>query len=567
MVNPTKDAFSVKAHDNIELNSALTNRETQYNREAQDKLRQIQSGFAKGQISRRNFITGALAIGFSLNAASALLNQAEAATPKKGGRLRSALTGGATSDTLDPGKILDTYMISLQSGQLRNGLTEVAANGDLVPELAESWEASADAKKWSFKIRQGVEFHNGKTLEVRDVVDSLNHHLGEGATSAAKGILNGIVSVNADGKNRVVFQLSGGDADFPFILSDYHLGICPSNGDGTIDWQSGIGTGGYSLTEHEAGVRSLTTRNPNYWKQGKAHVDENEILQIPDANSRTNALRTNAVDCMSSVEVKTIDRLRKLSGIEVVSNTGNRQNTLPMRTDTPPFDDNNVRLAIKHIIDRKQWLQKIAHGYGEIGNDNPIGPANIYRATTEELPQREYDPEKAKFYLKKAGLERLKVQFHAAETAFNGAVDGAQLMRESARPAGIDIEVVREPDDGYWSNVWLKKPWVACYWSGRPTENWMFSQAYAADADWNDTYWKHERFNKLLVLGRAELDEKKRREIYVDMQRIVHNNGGLVLPLFISDVHAQNDKVKRPPVLGNNLEMDGDKHAERWWFA
>ena len=502
-----------------------------------------------------------------MTAASMLVTKAEAATPKKGGRLRIGITGGATSDILDPGQILDSYMINVQFGQLRNGLTEVAPTGELIPELAESWEASADAKTWSFKIRQGVEFQNGKSLDSQDVVDSLNHHLGEESTSAAKGILDGIVSVKADGKHGVVVELKGGDADFPFIRSDYHLGICPSNGDGTIDWQSGIGTGGYSLVEHDAGVRTLTKRNPNYWKQGVAHFDEVETLQIADANARTNALRTGALDCMANVSVKTVSRLKKVSGIVVEATTGNKQVTLPMRTDTAPYDNNDVRLAVKYIIDRQQWLDKIAYGYGELGNDSPIGPANVYRATADELPQRMYDPDKAKYHLKQAGLDSLKIQFHAADTGFGGAVDAGQLMRETARPAGIDVEVIREPEDGYWSNFWMQKPFSACYWSGRPTENWMFSQVYAADANWNDTFWKHERFNELLLMGRAELDATKRREIYVEMQRIVHNEGGVCLPMFLSDVLAHTDKVRTPEVLGNNWDLDGKKNAERWWFA
>lgn len=511
-------------------------------------------------------MTGAIALGVSMTAASALMSRAEAATPKKGGRLRVGLTGGATSDILDPGQILDLYMINLQFGQLRNGLTEVAANGELIPELAESWDSSADAKNWTFMIRKGVEFSNGKSLTPQDVVDSLNHHLTEESTSAAKGILSGIESVKADG-DTVVVSLSGGDADFPFLMSDYHLGICPSNGDGTMDWESGIGTGGYIMVEHEPGVRSLTKRNPNYWKEGMGHFDEVELLQIADSAARTNALRTDAVDCMNNVDVKTIDRLKKIPGINTRATTGNKQMTLPMRTDTAPYDDNNVRLAIKHIVDREQWLKKVAYGYGELGNDSPIGPANIYRATTEEIPQRAYDPDKAKFYLKQAGMDSLSIQFHAAETGFSGAVDAAQLMRESAKPAGIDIEVVREPDDGYWSNVWMQKPFVACYWSGRPTENWIFSQIYAEDASWNDTFWKHEKFNKLLLQGRAELDTTKRREIYVEMQRILNEEGGVCIPLFQSDVMAYRDSLAVPEVVGNNWELDGAKHAERWWFS
>ena len=535
-------------------------------REAVDKINRLRSSLASGKIGRRGFMAASIALGLSATAASSMFNKAWAAA-KKGGRLRIGTTGGATSDVLDPGLILDSYMINVLFGQVRNNLTEVAATGDLVPELAESWDSTPDAKVWTFKIRQGVEFHNGKTLDSQDVVDSIRHHLTEDSKSAAKAILGGIESVEADGKHGVAVTLKGGDADFPFLMSDYHVLICPSNGDGTIDWESGTGTGGYALVEHEPGIRTLTKRNPNYWKEGRAHFDEVETLQIADPNARLNALRTNSVDCINNVDLKIVERLKRVPGLHVEAVTGNKQLTLPMRTDTPPFDNNDVRLAIKSVINREEWLEKIIFGYGELGNDNPIGPANIYRATTEELPQRVYDPDKAKHHLKQAGLDSLSVQFHAAETAFAGAVNAAQLLQESARAAGIDIEVVREPDDGYWSNVWMNKAFSACYWSGRPTENWIFSQIYAADASWNDTFWKHDRFNELLVQARAELDKAKRREMYVEMQRIVHNEGGVGLPLFQADTMAYSDKLHVPEVIGNNWELDGHKNAERWWFA
>ena len=535
-------------------------------REAVEKINLIRSSIGSGRIRRRDFMVAAIALGLSTTAASTVFNNAWAAV-KKGGRLRTGITGGGTGDVLDPGLILDSYMINVQFGQLRNNLTEVSVSGELIPELAESWDSTPDAKSWMFKIRQGVEFHNGKTLDSQDVVDSLRHHLAEDSKSAAKGILGGIASVEADGTYGVTVHLTGGDADFPFLMSDYHLLICPSKGDGTIEWESGVGTGGYALAEHEPGVRTLTRRNPNYWKEGRAHFDEAETLQIADPNARLNALRTNAIDCMNNVDPKIVERLKRVAGLQVLSVTGNKQFTLPMRTDTAPFDNNDVRLAIKHIIKREEWFEKIIFGFGEVGNDSPIGPANFYRATPEELPQRMYDPDRAKFHLKQAGMENLSIKFHAADTGFSGAVNAGQLMRESARPAGIDIEVVREPDDGYWSNVWMSKAFSACYWSGRPTENWMFSQVYAADASWNDTFWKHERFNELLVQARAELDKAKRREMYVEMQRIVHNEGGVCLPLFQADTIAYTDKVAVPDAIANNWELDGHKQAERWSFA
>ena len=295
-----------------------------------DEIKLLQRLVAEGRMSRRRFLSAAMAAGVG-TLAPALYSEAARAAPKKGGMLRQGLTGGATSDVMDPGQILDSYMINLQFGQLRNNLTEVAASGELVGELAESWEANADATQWVFNIRRGVEFHNGKSLTSQDVVESRNHHLGEDTTSAAAGILTGVDSVKADGPNTVVVSLKGGDADFPFILSDYHILICPSNGDGSIDWQSGVGTGGYSLVDHEPGIRSFTRRNPNYWKQGKAHFDEIESLGLEDPSARTTALRTDAVDCIQKVELKTAGLMKRVPGVKVIATTGNKQVTLPMR--------------------------------------------------------------------------------------------------------------------------------------------------------------------------------------------------------------------------------------------
>ncbi len=518
-------------------------------------------------MDRRGFMRGALAAGATVAMASAVFDQALAATPKKGGNFRQVLTGGATSDVLDPAQTLDSYMINVSSGQLRNNLTEIGPDNQLRSELAESWEASADASTWTFKLRKGVEFHNGKSLEAADVIASFNHHRGEDTKSAAKGIIAPIEDIKADGKHTVVFKMKSGNADFPFIVSDYHLTICPAKSDGGIDWQSGVGTGGYVLDKFDPGVRTTVKRNPNYWKSGRAHFDSIENLFIGDVVARTNALRSGEVDSIPNLDLKTVHLLKRDKEIKVFPTFGNKHTTLPMLTDIAPFDNNHVRLALKFAIDREEMLQKILKGQGEVGNDSPVGPANIYRATAEEMPQRPYDPDKARFHLKKAGMENLSVQFHVANSAFEGAVDAAQLYAESAKKAGINIEVVREPEDGYWSNVWLKKPWTASYWGGRPTEDWVFSQIYSSGADWNESHWENERFNKLLVIARGELDPVKRRELYVEMQILVHNDGGSVIPLYLAYTHAASTKVGLPEQIASNWELDGHKNGERWWFA
>ena len=529
------------------------------------QLKHYESLLSRGKITRREFMGRASALGIAVGLASSLASRAVlAAAPKKGGKFRLGLGHGSTTDSLDPATYENGFTANLDY-TIANALTEVKADGQLGPELAESWEASADAATWTFKLRKGVEFHNGKTMTAEDVIDSINHHRGEETKSAAKPIVEPIEEITKDDDHTIVFALKGGNADFPFIMSDYHLVIKPSKGDGTIDWQSGVSTGGYVLSGFEPGVRADFKRHANYWKEGNAHFDEVEMLSIVDVAARTNALTTGELDAMDRADLKTVHLLKRNKDVRVQETTGTLHYTVPMRTDTAPFDDNNVRLALKHAVDREAIVKTVLKGHGVIGNDHPISTSNRYHAG--ELAQRQYDPDKAAFYMKQAGLSELTVPLHAADAAFGGAVDAAVLYKEHARAAGITIDVVREPNDGYWSNVWMNKAWSMCYWGGRPTEDWMFSTAYAEGADWNDTFWSHEKFNKLLVEARAELDEAKRRAMYVEMQTIVSNEGGVVVPMFANNVDVLSTKVATPEIVASNWALDGNKCTERWWFA
>jgi peptide/nickel transport system substrate-binding protein len=524
------------------------------------KIDHIKEQLMSGKITRRDFGQRLIALGIVGSSAGTLLTWAEQAhAAKSGGRLRSGCAHGSTTDSLDPATYDSNFMIGLDYG-IHNHLGEVDHTGAISPELLESWEPSNNAKTWVINLRRGVEFHNGKTLDSDDVIASFQHHMGE-TKSPAKSLLKQITSMRTDGKNRVIFDLEGGNADFMFVASDYHVPIKPSKG-GKISPTDGIGTGPYVLKKFEPGVRAFFTRHPNYFKSGRAHFDEVEMLAIIDPTARTNALTTGEVDTIDRVDLKTAHLLARKSGVRLEEVTGTKHYTFPMRTDTSPFDDNNVRMALKHAVNREEIVEKILFGHGVVGNDHPIAPSNPFHAAT--LPQRQYDPDQARFYAKKAG--GISVQLSAADAAFAGAVDAAVLYKEHAAAAGIEIEVIREPNDGYWKNVWMKKPWGACYWGGRPTEDWMFTTAYMGGADWNDTFWKHDRFDKLLIWARAETNQAKRREMYYAMQEIVRDEGGVVIPMFANYVLAMTDKVKHGTLAGN-WDMDGQKFMERWWFA
>lgn len=524
-------------------------------------LKKLESELRAGRISRREFLQAASVMGLATVAPS-IMSTARA-EPKKGGRLRVGSGHGSTTDSLDPASWENNYT-QFQAYSIHNHLTEILPNGDLGPELAESWEPSADAKTWTFKLRKDVEFHNGKMLDAGDVIASLNHHRGEDTKSGAKAIVESVTDMKADGKNVLVVTLESGNADFPFVLNDYHLAILPADADGKIEPTAGIGCGGYVLQSFDPGVRSEFKRHPNYYREEYANFDEGELLAIADVAARTNALSTGEVDVADRLDIKTLHLLKRNKDIKILETSGTAHYSIPMRTDVAPFDNNDVRLALKYAVDREALLQNVLRGHGSVGNDQPISTANRYY--NPDIPQKAFDPDKAAFHLKKAGLKSLKVDLSAADAAFAGAVDAAVLYKEHAGKTGIEINVIREPNDGYWSSVWMKKPWCFCYWGGRPTEDWMFSTAYSAGAKWNDTFWEHEKFNQLLLAARSELDDAKRREMYGEMQRIVSDEGGVVIPMFNNYIFASSTKVGQPEVMAANWTLDGNRVMDRWWF-
>jgi peptide/nickel transport system substrate-binding protein len=371
---------------------------TQRKEDDMTTLDRLEKLFTEGKISRRQFLARAAALGLTAAVSPALLSRpAWAAVPKKGGHFIQAISGGSTTDTLDPATHTSSWNINVEF-QLRNCLVEIDHNFKPVPELAESWESSPDAKKWTFKLRKGVDFHDGKAFDAQDVIYSINHHRGEDSKSAAKPYLESVKSITADGKHTVVFELSAGVADFPFIMGDYHLAIFQAGTKGR-EFEKGIGTGPFILEKWEAGVTAITRRNPNYWKEGRGHFDKVETLSINDVNARTNAIKTGQIHLMDRCERKTIHLMKKVPGINVTTVTGTYHYSIPMHTKMKPYDDNNVRLGLKYAIDRDELVKRILNGYGEAGNDHPIASVNRYFA--KDLPKRAYDPEKAKYYLKK----------------------------------------------------------------------------------------------------------------------------------------------------------------------
>ncbi|GLS39038.1 peptide ABC transporter substrate-binding protein [Mesorhizobium tianshanense] len=516
----------------------------------------------KGRISRRGFLGRAAALGVSAALASTLAGKAFAQTPVKGGTIKAGLQGGESTNSLDPALNLSqvTFSFCKQWGEF---LVRLKPDGGVENLIAEEIGASSDAKTWTIKVRDGIEFHNGKTVTAEDIAATIERHADEKSKSGALGILKNIKAVKASG-NEVIVALGDADADFPYLMADYHLVIQPNGG--KDDPNAGISAGPYKVTVNQPGVRHGGERFANYWRGDKAgHADQIEIIVINDATARLAALQGGQVHMINRVEPKVVDLVKRIAGVTIENVAGRGYYPFNMFCDTAPFDNNDLRMALKLAMDRDELLEKILRGYGSAGNDFPINEA--YPLFSTDIEQRKFDPEKAAALYKKSGHIG-SVLLRTSDVAFPGAVDAAQLYQQSCAKAGIKIEIKREPGDGYWSEVWNKQPFSLSYWGGRATQDQMYSTGYVSTADWNDTRFKRPEFDKMLFTARAELDQAKRKAIYHDMAVLMRDEGGLIVPFFNQFIDAAaSNKISGYVKNPNGEMMDGYALNECWLNA
>ncbi len=516
----------------------------------------------KGRMTRREFVGRTTALGVSAALAGALFSKAALADePVKGGTLRLGMSGGESTNTLDPALSASPAPFSI----LRTWgecLVDVSETGTVEMRIAEEVSSNADATEWKFKIRSGVEFHGGGTVTADDVIATLKRHTDEKAQSGALGIVQGISEMSAEG-DMVTLKLASANADLPFLIADYHLIIQP--GGGVDDPAAGNGTGPYKITSNEAGVITTFEKNANYWDSTRGHADGVEILVINDDTARIAALQAGQVHMIDRVDPKTVASLSGDTGVVIERAAGPGHYVFIMHCDKAPFDNNDLRMALKLAINRQELVDKVLGGLGSRGNDFPINAA--YPLFDETIPQREYDAAAAAEFYAKSGHDGSPIMLQVAPGAFPGAVDAANLFASSANAAGIPLQIQVEPDDGYWSNVWNVAPFCASYWGGRPVQDQMYTTAYLSTAEWNDTRFKNAKFDELLLAARGELDGAKRKGLYSEMATILRDEGGLIAPMFNDWVEGRRAEVGGWVANPQGTMMNGFALSKCWLTA
>jgi peptide/nickel transport system substrate-binding protein len=232
-------------------------------------------------------------------------------------------------------------------------------------------------------------------------------------------------------------------------------------------------------------------------------------------------------------------------------------------TNAPPYNNLDLRLALAYAADREAILKTIFRGYGKLGNDQPV--PHYMPEYAADIPQRTYDPDKAKFHLKKSGYTG-PITFTVSDAASFGAVESAQVFQAGAAKAGVNFQIDRVPNDGYYAKYWKKVPFSACTWGGRSTANIVLNVEFASNSAMNGSFWKNEKFDQLLISSRAETNAQRRMQMYHDMQQLVHDDVGALVLVFNSNIDAGSKKV-HGFVPSPVQQLSNYRAAEQIWLS
>jgi peptide/nickel transport system substrate-binding protein len=457
---------------------------------------------------------------------------------KSGGILIHGATGGGSKDTLDPHQPVTAADIS-RVNNLYEPLLFWDNNYELQPALAESVEASADAKTWTIKMRQGVTFHNGQPVTADDAWKSIQRVADPKKPLSAGGQLSQIIDFETTkvvDDTTLQLVLKNPYAILDTLLAEYTLGIIPG---GEFDPANPIGTGAFAYKSFEAGKTSTFTKYADYWGDA-AFVDELQIQDFSDDNAKVNALQANQIQTLDNLPYNLVDTIKGAGGGVLIAKGGNWA-PFTMRVDQAPFNDVKVRQAFRLIVDRQAMIDQTLSGYGTLGNDL-YAPLDVNYAA--DLPQREQDIDQAKSLLASAGADGLQVELFTGDDIGSVAVPAANLFAQQAKEAGVEVKVTKKTP--FYDDDYLSYTFAQDFWNTRNYIPQAVVGTFPPDqgGTYNETHWDNQEHRDLVNQAAQELDEAKRKDLLHQAQQIEYDEGGLIIWGFRQQVDAFGSNVK-----------------------
>ncbi|MEW9548786.1 ABC transporter substrate-binding protein [Nonomuraea sp. NPDC050783] len=495
----------------------------------------------RDHLSRRGFL--------GLTAGAALLagcgtGASSSSSSSGGGRLRAVFAGGGATEVLDP-HLANLFNEAARAKALYDKLADLGPDVSPQPRLAQSWEPNADFSLWRVTLREAT-FHDGRPVRAQDVLASYARITDPGKTFRAKSSLALIDLPNsrAVGDRAVEFRLRRPFAEFPNVLAAFGAYIVP---EGTTDFSRPVGSGPFSFVSWKPGRSVLLKRYPGYW-EGAPLIEELEFLIANEESARVNALLGGQVEYAHDL---TPSSARRHEGrVAIVRAPGSSMNAFAMKVDRAPFDDPDLREALFLLTDRRQLVDTVMPGAGQIGNDL-FGKGYLHYA--ESIPQRAYDLDRARALIKKAGADGLPIEL-TTSTAAAGFVEAATVFADQLRAAGLKATIVNGSKDTYWSDILTKGSLVSFRSGAMPIETHI-AQRLLSTSTTNATKWARPEFDALYDKAVSAPSAADREAAYLSMQRMLHAEGGLLVWGFADWIVATSPHVTGVrPAPANTLD-------------
>jgi peptide/nickel transport system substrate-binding protein len=518
----------------------------------------------KGEVSRREFLRMATLLGLSYGAAQFLAACAQpTAAPTKAPPAAAptqpppaptatpvpAVTGPVRGGTLKvAGRVqkvthpaqLSWVSASNQLRQVAEYLTVIDGNNITHPYLLESWETSDDVKTWTLKLRKGIKFNNGDDFTADDVIFTFGQWLDADIGASMNGLLSSYLSPTGVEKvddYTVVLHLDRPEIAVPEHLFHYPAMVLNHRTFEGDFIKAPHGTGPYTLEEYSEGERVSLKRREDYWQKGAdgkplPYLDGMEFIDMGEELSAWfAAIKAGEVDYIELSDnpgPAPYLALKDDPNIDIVGIPTARCRVLRMRVDLEPWDDNNVRMALKLCQNREKILNLAAFGQGVLAGDFHVYPLHPEYC---EKPMPKYNPEKAKQLLADAGYpDGLEVNL-AVGSGWPDIVSYAEALKEDAAPAGITVNINTMPNSQYWE-LWDQVELGITPWTHRSLGTMVLNLAYVADDEgnpvaWNETRWVDDEFSELLTEANGTPDVDKRREIFCKLEQIQMDRGSI----------------------------------------
>ena len=505
--------------------------------------------YANGFLNRRDLIRYASLLGLTGFAASqnfGLTKPARAAEGKPGGTIRVALDQPTAA--IDPVTVTDPASIGVIS-QVGEYLLFDDSEKGLHPALALSWEGDEAARVWTFRLRQGVKFHDGRVLTAKDVVATFDRLVdpasGSSALSAYKGLLSK-GAVNALDDHTVAFTLDAPNGNFPFYVSSdvVNAVILPADYGGNFE-KTFPGTGPFRLETFRPKQGASFVRNPDYWGE-KALPDRVEITFYNDPQAQLLALQAGQLEVIPYTP-----RLALAIGgnpaFRIQSVQASSHDEVHFRTDQAPFHDKRVRRALALTIDREVIVKGLFKGRGIVGNDSPFAP--IFPSTDPSVPQRKQDIAEAKRLLAEAGVPNGFPVTLTTERAYE-IPDYAVLIQNFAKLAGIAVTLNVEPQDAYYGAAtfgksdWLDSTFGLTDYGHRGTPDIFLNATLKSTGTWNAAHFRNPTYDGLLADYGGARDLKAQRLAAGKIQALLLDETPLVISYFSQYSRITSSKVQ-----------------------